>query len=142
MSTRYYQPVTHASTNRARRCLTAQIGRDGVCSAWCGPSPSRPRESSTKSRKKKSSQRFKATRNSAAWGFRDSCRKQRARVCDTSESENTHARSTGWDERKSAATPRRHRLRKGGRDRRVPGGSREVGARAEERHRRIAGRSE
>ena len=49
-------------------------------------------------------------------------------MCDTSESENTHARSTGWDERKSAATPRRHRQRKGGGDRRVPGGSREVGA--------------
>ena len=49
-------------------------------------------------------------------------------MCDTSESENTHARSTGWDERKSAAAPRRHRQRKGGGDRRVPGGSREVGA--------------
>ena len=49
-------------------------------------------------------------------------------MCDASESENTHARSTGWDERKSAAAPRRHRQRKGGGDRRVPGGSREVGA--------------
>ena len=39
LSTRYSQPVTHASTNRARRCLTSQIGRDGVCSAWYGPSP-------------------------------------------------------------------------------------------------------
>ena len=49
LGTRDSQPVTHASTNRARRCLTAQIGRDGVCSAWCGPSPSRPRESANKS---------------------------------------------------------------------------------------------
>ena len=39
LSTRYSQPVTHVSTNRARRCLTSQIGRDGVCSAWYGPSP-------------------------------------------------------------------------------------------------------
>ena len=39
LDTRDSQPVTHASTNRARRCLTAQIGRDGVCSTRCGPSP-------------------------------------------------------------------------------------------------------
>ncbi len=32
------QPVTHASTNHARRCLTSQIGRDGVRSTWYGPS--------------------------------------------------------------------------------------------------------
>ena len=32
------QPVTHASTNHARRCLTSQIGRDGVHSTWYGPS--------------------------------------------------------------------------------------------------------
>ena len=38
LSTRYSQPVTHASTNRARRCLTSQIGRDGVYSTWYGPS--------------------------------------------------------------------------------------------------------
>ena len=55
LSTRYSQPVTHASTNRARRCLTSQIGREGVCSAWCGPSPSRPPDPINKSRKKKSS---------------------------------------------------------------------------------------
>ena len=29
-NTRYSQPVTHASTNRARRCLTSEIGRDRV----------------------------------------------------------------------------------------------------------------
>ena len=34
--TRYSQAVTHPSTNRARRCLTSQIGRDGVYSAWYG----------------------------------------------------------------------------------------------------------
>ena len=55
LDTRDSQPVTHASTNRARRCLTSQIGRDGVCSAWCGPSPSRPPDPNNKSRKKKSS---------------------------------------------------------------------------------------
>ena len=35
-STRYSQAVTHPSTDRARRCLTSQIGRDGVCSTWYG----------------------------------------------------------------------------------------------------------
>ena len=34
--TRYSQAVTHLSTNRARHCLTSQIGRDGVCSVWYG----------------------------------------------------------------------------------------------------------
>ena len=32
LNTWYSQPVTHASTNHARRCLTSQIGRDGVYS--------------------------------------------------------------------------------------------------------------
>ena len=35
-NTRYSQAVTHPSTNRARRCLTSQIGRDGVRSTWYG----------------------------------------------------------------------------------------------------------
>ena len=35
-STRYSQAVTHPSTDRARRCLTSQIGRDGVFSTWYG----------------------------------------------------------------------------------------------------------
>ena len=34
--TRYSQAVTHPSTDRARRCLTSQIRRDGVCSTWYG----------------------------------------------------------------------------------------------------------
>ena len=34
--TRYSQAVTHLSTNRARHCLTSQIGRDGVYSVWYG----------------------------------------------------------------------------------------------------------
>ena len=38
LGTRYSQPLTHAGTNGARRCLTSQIGRDGVRSACCGPS--------------------------------------------------------------------------------------------------------
>ena len=40
LNTWYSQPVTHASTNHARRCLTSQIGRDGVYSTWYGPSHS------------------------------------------------------------------------------------------------------
>lgn len=34
--TRYSQPVTHASTDRAQRCLTAVIGREPVLSTWYG----------------------------------------------------------------------------------------------------------
>ena len=34
--TRYSQAVTHPSTNRALRCLTAVIGRELVCSTWYG----------------------------------------------------------------------------------------------------------
>ena len=34
--TRYSQPVTHASTNRAQRCLTSEIRRDRVYSTWYG----------------------------------------------------------------------------------------------------------
>ena len=34
--TRYSQPVTHASTNRAQRCLTSEIRRDRVRSTWYG----------------------------------------------------------------------------------------------------------
>ena len=30
------QAVSDPSTNQAQRCLTCQIGRDGVCSAWYG----------------------------------------------------------------------------------------------------------
>jgi hypothetical protein len=30
------QAVSNPSTNKARRCLTCQIGRDGVRSAWYG----------------------------------------------------------------------------------------------------------
>lgn len=41
LGTRYSQPLTHAGTNGARRCLTSQIGRDGVRSACCGPSQQR-----------------------------------------------------------------------------------------------------
>ena len=41
LGTRYSQPLTHAGTNGARRCLTSQIGRDGVRSACCGPSRQR-----------------------------------------------------------------------------------------------------
>ena len=33
-NTRDSQAVPHPSTNRAQRCLTWQIGRDAVCSAW------------------------------------------------------------------------------------------------------------
>ena len=35
-STRGSQAVTHPSTNRARRCLTAVIGREPVLSTWYG----------------------------------------------------------------------------------------------------------
>ena len=35
-NTRYSQAVTHPSTDRARHCLTSQIGRDGVYSTWYG----------------------------------------------------------------------------------------------------------
>ena len=35
-NTRYSQPVTHASTNRARRCLTSVIGREPVFPTWYG----------------------------------------------------------------------------------------------------------
>ena len=34
--TRYSQAVTHPSTDRARRCLTAVIGREPVFSTWYG----------------------------------------------------------------------------------------------------------
>lgn len=34
--TRYSQPVTHASTDRAQRCLTAVIRREPVLSTWYG----------------------------------------------------------------------------------------------------------
>ena len=34
--TRYSQAVTHLSTDRARRCLTAVIGREPVFSTWYG----------------------------------------------------------------------------------------------------------
>ena len=34
--TRDSQAVSDPSTNRAQRCLTCQIGRDGVLSTWCG----------------------------------------------------------------------------------------------------------
>ena len=34
--TRYSQPVTHASTNRAQRCLTSVIGREPVFPTWYG----------------------------------------------------------------------------------------------------------
>ena len=30
------QAVTHPSTNQTRRCLTSLIGREAVCSTWCG----------------------------------------------------------------------------------------------------------
>ncbi len=35
-NTRYSQPVTHASTNRAQRSLTSVIGREPVLSTWYG----------------------------------------------------------------------------------------------------------
>ena len=35
-NTRYSQAVTHPSTNRALRCLTAVIGRELVFSTWYG----------------------------------------------------------------------------------------------------------
>ena len=35
-NTRDSQAVTHPSTNRARRCLTAVIRREPVCSTWYG----------------------------------------------------------------------------------------------------------
>ena len=35
-STRDSQAVSDPSTNRAQRCLTSQIGRDGVLSTWYG----------------------------------------------------------------------------------------------------------
>lgn len=35
-NTRYSQPVTHASTNRAQGCLTSVIGREPVFSTWYG----------------------------------------------------------------------------------------------------------
>ncbi|KAF6771994.1 hypothetical protein AHF37_09402 [Paragonimus kellicotti] len=35
-NTRYSQPVTHASTNRAQRCLTSVIGREPVFPTWYG----------------------------------------------------------------------------------------------------------
>ena len=34
--TLYSQAVTHPGTDRTLRCLTSLIGRDGVCSTWCG----------------------------------------------------------------------------------------------------------
>ena len=34
--TLYSQAVTHPGTDRALCCWTSQIGRDGVCSTWCG----------------------------------------------------------------------------------------------------------
>ena len=34
--TQYSQPVTHVSTNWARRSLTSEIGRDRVYSTWYG----------------------------------------------------------------------------------------------------------
>lgn len=34
--TQYSQPVTHVSTNWARRSLTSEIGRDRVFSTWYG----------------------------------------------------------------------------------------------------------
>ena len=34
--TRDSRVVTHRSTNRARRCLTSEIGRDPVLSTWYG----------------------------------------------------------------------------------------------------------
>ena len=34
--TLYSQAVTHPGTDRALCCLTSQIGRDEVCSTWCG----------------------------------------------------------------------------------------------------------
>ena len=43
-NTRYSQPVTHASTNRAQRCLTSVIGREPVFPTWYGrrQPPTRP----------------------------------------------------------------------------------------------------
>ena len=35
-NTRDSQDVSDPSTNRAQRCLTCQIGRDGVFSTWYG----------------------------------------------------------------------------------------------------------
>ena len=35
-NTRYSQPVTHASTNRAQRCLTSVIRREPVFPTWYG----------------------------------------------------------------------------------------------------------
>ena len=35
-NTRYSQPVTHASTDRAQRCLTSVIGREPVFPTWYG----------------------------------------------------------------------------------------------------------
>ena len=35
-NTRNSQDVSDPSTNRAQRCLTCQIGRDGVFSTWYG----------------------------------------------------------------------------------------------------------
>ncbi|ESO94756.1 hypothetical protein LOTGIDRAFT_117771 [Lottia gigantea] len=33
---RFFQAVTHPSTNRARHCLTSVIGRELVLSTWYG----------------------------------------------------------------------------------------------------------
>ena len=41
-NTRYSQPVTHASTNRAQRCLTSVIGREPVFPTWYGRRQTQP----------------------------------------------------------------------------------------------------